>query len=103
MSKKKIYTIYDRNKPIGNYTAEEAAEALGITSKNVSTYAKSGYKYKGKYSFYPQNEPQKETPEEALKEEPEEKAYIGKELAIDWDFTTKMLLAVGGRKAHGTG
>lgn len=40
------------------------------------------------------------------KAEPQEenkKKYISERLALDWDFTTKMLLFLGRRKAHGTG
>ena len=40
------------------------------------------------------------------KAEPQEenkKKYISERLALDWDFTTRMLLVLGGRKAHGAG
>ena len=40
------------------------------------------------------------------KDEPQEenkKKYISEKLALDWDFTTKMLLALGRGKTHGAG
>lgn len=40
------------------------------------------------------------------KDEPQEenkKKYISERLALDWDFTTKMLLALGGGKTRGKG
>jgi len=95
MSKRKVYVVYDDGERIGCYTAAEAEEELGITKKQVSVYAKSKCKYQGRYSFLPQEEPQKEGPVE--------KKYISEGLALDWDFTTRMLLTVGGRKAHGKG
>ncbi|MDR7814620.1 hypothetical protein [Lacrimispora sp.] len=95
MSKCKIYVVYDGDKKIGSYTAAEAEEELGIPKKQVAIYEKNEWKYQGRYSFLPQEEPQKG--------EPGEKKYISNALALDWDFTTKMLLAVGGRKTHGKG
>lgn len=99
MPKRKIYAVYDDGERIGSYTAAEAEEELGIPQKHVSAYAKNNWNYKGRYSFSPQ-EGLQDSPQ---KEEPREKSYISNELAIDWDFTTRMLLAVGGRKAHGKG
>lgn len=90
MPKRKIYTIYDGEEKIGEYTAAEAEEELGIPAKQVSVYAKNKYRYQGRYSFLTQEAPQKG--------EPGEKSYIGNGLALDWDFTTRMLLAVGGRR-----
>jgi len=99
MSKCKIYVVYDRDKKIGSYTPAEAEEELGIPQKHVSAYAKNNWNYKGRYSFSPQEGSQ----EGPRNEETLEKSYISNALAIDWDFTTRMLLAVGGRKAHGKG
>lgn len=99
MPKRKIYTVYDGDEKIGDYTAAEAEEELGIPQKHISSYAKNKWKYKRRYSFSPQ-EGFKEEPQN---KEPREKSYISSGLALDWDFTTRMLLAVGGRKAHGAG
>lgn len=94
MSKRKIYAVYDDGEKIGNYTAAEAEEELGIPQKHISAYAKNNWKYQGRYNFSPQEGSQK-VPQ---KEEPDKKSYISNELALDWDFTTRMLLAVGGRR-----
>jgi len=99
MSKRKIYAVYDDGEKIGSYTAAEAEKELGIPQKHVSAYAKNNWKYQGRYNFSPQEGFQ----EGIQNKEPREKSYIGSGLALDWDFTTKMLLAVGGRKAHGKG
>lgn len=90
MPKCKIYVVYDRDKKIGNYTAAEAEEELGIPKKQVAIYEKNEWKYQGRYSFLPQEVPQKEASGE--------KKYISNALALDWDFTTRMLLAVGRRR-----
>lgn len=95
MPKRKIYAVYDDGEKIGSYTAAEAEEELGIPKKQVAIYEKNEWKYQGRYSFLPKEVPQKEAPGE--------KKYISNGLALDWDFTTRMLLAVGGRKAHGKG
>lgn len=94
MSKRKIYAVYDDGERIGSYTAAEAEEELGIPQKHVSAYAKNNWNYKGRYSFSPQ-EGFQEGPQN---KEPREKSYISNALAIDWDFTTKMLRAVAGRR-----
>ena len=99
MGAKKIYSVYADNERIGSYTAAEAEEELGIPQKHVSAYAKNNWNYKERYSFSPQEGSQ----EGPRNEETLEKSYISNALAIDWDFTTRMLLAVGGRKAHGKG
>lgn len=94
MPKCNIYAVYDGDNKIGNYTAEEAEKELGIPKKHVSLYAKNKWNYQGRYRFLPQ-----EGSQEVLQyEEPVEKSYISKELANDWDFTTRMLLAVGRRR-----
>lgn len=90
MSKRKVYAVYDGDERIGSYTAAEAEEELGIPIKQVSVYAKNKYKYQGRYSFFPQEEPQKEVPDK--------KCYISNKVALDWDFTTRMLLTVVGRR-----
>ncbi|MGL6217558.1 MAG: hypothetical protein ACRC36_05940 [Lacrimispora sphenoides] len=94
MPKYNIYAVYDGDNKIGNYTAEEAEKELGIPKKHVSLYAKNKWNYQGRYRFLPQ-EGSQEVPQN---EEPVEKSYISKELAIDWDFTTRMLRAVGRRR-----
>jgi len=93
LPKRKIYSVYDGDEKIGDYTAAEAEEELGIARRQVAIYVKNEWKYQGRYTFLPKEAPQKG--------ELGEKWYIGNDLALDWDFTTRMLLAVGGRKVHG--
>ena len=94
MPKYNIYAVYDGDNKIGNYTAEEAEKELGIPKKHVSLYAKNKWNYQGRYNFSPQ-EGSQEIPR---KEEPDKKSYISNELALDWDFSTRMLLAMAGRR-----
>lgn len=94
MPKYNIYAVYDGDNKIGNYTAEEAEKELGIPKKHVSLYAKNKWNYQGRYRFLPQ-EGSKKAPQN---EERDKKSYISNGLALDWDFTTRMLRAVAGRR-----
>ena len=53
VKKKDLRCLRDGEK-IGSYTAAEAEEELGIPQKHVSAYAKSNWKYQGRYNFSPQ-------------------------------------------------
>ena len=87
----KLYMVYDserNNERIGSYTAEVANKLLGIKPDHISTYASSESKYKGRYSFIPeQHKPLRNG--------------IDDEMLRDWDFTTAALKAMAGGAKHG--
>lgn len=91
MPKAKIYSVYDGdgNATIGSYTAAEAEKEFGIPRKQVAVYVKNEWLYQGRYRFLPQEKPV---------EEPKEARPLKKNLADDWDFTTRALRLMCGRR-----
>ena len=51
MATKKLYTIYDDGKLIGEYSSLEVAELLHLPCATISSYASSGAKALGRYTF----------------------------------------------------
>jgi hypothetical protein len=51
MATKKLYTVYDNGKPIGKYSSMEAAGLLRLPCATISSYASSGAKALGRYTF----------------------------------------------------
>ena len=90
MAKAKIYTVYDNGERIGAWTPQVANLVLGISDGELMSCARSEIWYKGRYHF-------------VSEDDKSDTGMIKKKLADDWDFTTRMFLTVGGRKAHGTG
>lgn len=51
MATKKLYTVYDNWDPIGDYSSLEAAKLLKLTCATITSYASSGAKALGRYTF----------------------------------------------------
>ncbi len=51
MATKKQYTVYDNGDPIGEYSSLEAAALLNLPCATITSYASSGAKALGRYTF----------------------------------------------------
>lgn len=51
MATKKLYTVYDNGDPIGDYSSLEAAALLNLPCATITSYASSGAKALGRYTF----------------------------------------------------
>lgn len=51
MATKKQYTVYDNGEPIGEYSSLEAAALLKLPCATITSYASSGAKALGRYTF----------------------------------------------------
>lgn len=79
MATKKLYTVYDNGKPIGEYSSMEAAELLHLPCATISAYASSGAKALGRYTF----------------EVCRELEFCTDPLFIEWDKVRKGILTAG--------
>ena len=78
MATKKQYTVYDNGEPIGEYSSLEAAALLNLPCATITSYASSGAKALGRYTFEVSG---------AITDDP---------LAIEWDRVRKEILKAGG-------
>ncbi|WP_313074743.1 hypothetical protein [Lacrimispora sp.] len=51
MATKKLYTVFDNGKSIGEYSSMEAAALLNLPCATISAYASSGAKALERYTF----------------------------------------------------
>ena len=51
MATKEQYTVYDNGEPIGDYSSLEAAALLNLPCATITSYASSGAKALGRYTF----------------------------------------------------
>jgi len=78
MATKKLYTVYDNGDPIGEYSSLEAAALLNLPCATITSYASSGAKALGRYTFEVAG---------SITDDP---------LAIEWDRARKEILMAGG-------
>jgi len=76
---KKLYTIYDNGKLIGEYSSLEVAELLHLPCATISYYAGSGAKALGRYTF----------------EVARELVFCEDPLFAEWDKVRKQILTTG--------
>ena len=79
MRAKFLYNVFDNGKFVAVMTAPEISKRIGVVS-SLSTYAKNGTRYKGRYTFTFCND----DPEDALFEE--------------WEYWRNQFLKRGFRK-----
>lgn len=77
MATKKLYTVYDNQNPIGEYSSLEAAALLNLPCATITSYASSGAKALGRYTFEVAG---------AISDDP---------LAIEWDKVRNKILTAG--------
>lgn len=77
MATKKLYTIYDSGDPIGDYSSLEAAALLNLPCATITSYASSGAKALGRYTFEVAG---------SITDDP---------LAIEWDKVRNKILIAG--------
>lgn len=82
---RKIYTLYDDGCKMGQYSALEASALLKIPCASISSYASSGARAFGRYTFEPMESVEEQDP-----------------LAVEWDKVRNEILAAG-RCKHGSG
>lgn len=80
MATKRLYTVYDNGEPIGEYSSMEIANLLKLPCATVSSYACSGAKALGRYTFDVAG---------SITDDP---------LAIEWDRVRKQILTAGGKR-----
>jgi len=76
---KKLYTIYDNGQSIGEYSSLEAAELLHLPCATISSYASSGAKALGRYTFVVASE----------------LVFCTDPLFAEWDKVRKQILTTG--------
>lgn len=79
MATKKLYTVLNNGKPIGEYSSMEAAALLNLPCATISAYASSGAKALGRYTF----------------EVCRELEFCTDPLFIEWDKVRSKLLTAG--------
>lgn len=77
MATKKLYTVYDNGDPIGDYSSLEAAALLNLPCATITSYASSGAKALGRYTFEVAG---------AIADDP---------LTIEWDKVRNEILTAG--------
>lgn len=77
MATKKLYTIYDNGDPIGDYSSLEAAALLNLPCATITSYASSGAKALGRYTFEVAG---------SITDDP---------LALEWDRVRNTILTAG--------
>lgn len=77
MATKKLYTVYDNGDPIGDYSSLEAAKLLNLPCATITSYASSGAKALGRYTFEVAG---------SITDDP---------LAVEWDRVRNKILTTG--------
>lgn len=80
MATKRLYTVYDNGNAIGEYSSMEIATLLNLPCATISSYACSGARALGRYTFDVAG---------SITDDP---------LAIEWDRVRKQILKLGGMR-----
>lgn len=80
MATKRLYTVYDNGNSMGEYSSMEIAKFLNLPCATVSSYACSGARALGRYTFDVAG---------SITDDP---------LAIEWDRVRKQILKLGGKR-----